>query len=905
MNHPKAAARGVRGLAVWLLAAMSLAGPSFAGCSEDRTLPSYARLNRSNAVDFACVEDQKVVPTSLCRPNPAVVSTRKLYAFVSQSARGEVATIDLGTRELLDSRVDIPGYTFVPVGEGPVSIVVPPNHPTHTYVANFGSRDIYVFDTTSLVPPAVSTAPVQIIPLSGAGTDGTHAAAPTQMILDPTGDESALLVAAPELGRVLRIPIRRNCPADQAGCSDGLLDGTSITSVDLRGSATLAPASDPPASGDARYEALCDFTRPVPPPAQPIVLDAADMKAAPRPRAMTVDAFCRPDEAACKPRLLVADDALPVLHVIDLTAFGGANPGAALLAPIAVGTPTRDVAVTPRVPIALGSDQETQYIYAIDATDGSVLVVEGSRVVNVNSFPNPRANRIELPNTDGTGAANAATLAVLTPDFDPTLPSSTQYLKRLDVSGPLPEGANPDEYCPQPDRDIQDATLLRGVFVAIALSDGKVRLVDVHDMTLRTPDGSRACRLCPSASIPLLARHHLRLSLNLEGIEAPAILPATQTLSWIGGSQQYSIREDGTSGSPDAPSLECLSCGSLQPVFPRTDSPTTSDAVHGAACTPEGPSLLCSMIDPWSALEEPWSATFEGSIPGAIGGGGVIAAPGSAANKTGGPELLARVDFCAAGVLGNEDIGAAYAADDCDDSVKAAANATPPPGDQVSITSPLIDSAGPECAAARQALTDDPALVLSLPIRRAYRDRLVLGSLDSLEGVPEALKPLGNLDTLQRCLGGAPIAFSVRTRDAFTIVGVQSGFRHGVIGNGAGRCVVDPATQATGHGRARRGCTFQNGAFAFRLRPAGATEQRLSVGLEWYLRLQSPVPRLYFDGNYLGSSLGQAHVLPVQLRYLAPLRWLYLVDIHERGLVPIPAGDAPFPQAIDATLTVN
>jgi hypothetical protein len=60
---------------------------------------------------------------------------------------------------------------------------------------------------------------------------------------------------------------------------------------------------------------------------------------------------------------------------------------------------------------------------------------------------------------------------------------------------------------------------------------------------------------------------------------------------------------------------------------------------------------------------------------------------------------------------------------------------------------------------------------------------------------------------------------------------------------------------------------------------------------------------MYFDANSLGYS--QARVLPVQLKYLDIARSLFLVDIHERGLVPIPVGDQAFPLTIDATLTVR
>jgi len=52
---------------------------------------------------------------------------------------------------VIDSRPDIPGPTFVPVGEVPVAVVVAPDYPHMTYVANAGSRDISVVHTASFL----------------------------------------------------------------------------------------------------------------------------------------------------------------------------------------------------------------------------------------------------------------------------------------------------------------------------------------------------------------------------------------------------------------------------------------------------------------------------------------------------------------------------------------------------------------------------------------------------------------------------------------------------------------------------------------------------------------------------------------------------------------------------------
>jgi hypothetical protein len=70
---------------------------------------------------------------------------------------------------------------------------------------------------------------------------------------------------------------------------------------------------------------------------------------------------------------------------------------------------------------------------------------------------------------------------------------------------------------------------------------------------------------------------------------------------------------------------------------------------------------------------------------------------------------------------------------------------------------------------------------------------------------------------------------------------------------------------------------------------------RLGIGL------QSPATKLIFDGTRVG--FGSADVVPVRLRYSDTDRRLYMIDIHDRGLVPIPLD--PVPGRLDARNTFN
>jgi hypothetical protein len=869
------------------------------GCSEDRTVPSYAPLNRSNAVEFACLDvlpeagtQPVLAPLQSCRARVQSDLFRfRPFAFVTQSARGEVATIDLRSQQIIDSRRDIPGFTFIAAGESPSAIVVPKTRPDRTYVANFGSRDLYVFDTRSLLPNAQATEPLQIVPLVVTTADGARSAAPTRMVLTPA--EDALLIAVPDLGRVLHVPLA-TCEGAVADCQAGSIDPASIASILLEASAERLVTPAQPLARPA-YQQLCGFPREEPPPAQPIQIEAADLARPPHPRALAIDNNCIGAEPC--PRLLVADDALPLIHVVALAAITAGDNADAVLAPIPVGAPTTELVVSPRVPVELGGLESTYYTYAIDATDGSVVVIEGTQVLNVNPPSHGRPDRLSIPSDGGRGAPAAISLAVLTPGFDTLADPSTQYLLRAPAEG-LSADADLDLYCPAPDRPFQDAKQLRGVFLAVALSDGRIPLLDVHDMTLAAPDGSRACRECPTPPdapdladrLPVLVRHQVRLQTNLESIDPPRITPLVETFVFVNDGQPFTVRSDGTNGSPDAPSLECASCGELQPVFPRPIDPTLAPpdgrmaaSDDGAACMPAS-ALLCSGVDPWSSLDQSWYATYEGAIPGAAGGGALFVAPRSPGNDNTAPAITASIDFCAAGVLGDEDVVAAFEGVSCD--------AAPAPlGDQLVITSELVESAGPDCAAARKAIEADPdlSLALSFGIRRAYRNRLLITSQLPADA-PEALQAIRGYEDVRRCLGGAPMGFYIRTRDSFQVSGSRSGFEHGVIVNQNERCVVDPARATAAQGRALAGCTFDNGSVAFRIRPsqsaAGEREPKTDVRLE--LRLRSPATGLLLLGGQAATDTTQ--ILTEEIRYLDVDRQLYLVDSNQRGLIALPTG---------------
>jgi hypothetical protein len=901
-----------------------------AGCNDESPPPAPARFNQPNRVDFACFDGDsfQVLPRSECTKAGSKHPKYALNALVTQAGRGEIAVVDLRARRVLDSRRDIPGYTFVPVGEMPRAIVVPPEHPQQTYVADFGSRDVRVLRTRALVATVLDSPDAQRVSLQN--PDGTGLLAPTDMVLAP--DESALFVTVPDAALVLRLPIVR-CGADaDPSCEDGLIDEAGITTVALEEPGV--PAAVTPVT-PSKYEQLCEFERPELPEPTPVQLDADALEVASRPSALGIDAYCREGEA-CSPRLLVADGAQPVIHVLDLDKWAS-DPATALSTPLVTGAPTSAVVVTPRVPRTVEGEGETQYVYAIDAQDGSVMVLEDGQVLNVNSTPGERADRLSFT----TGSQGATALEVMTPAFQPHGPAAqyvdgwtaepTEPQPGFRADDPMMVRQYEDQACTDEDHDLEDPARLRGVFLAVAMTDGDVHVVDVHDMELQPNEGSSdySCRECATITpptdkqrmehklpalrnIPILVRNQERLQTSFvveTGEEPPSFTPTVLAFRFGVDGATYPIRTNGTSASPRAPVLDCIACNSaLTQAYPVPgDEPTSTEPSGTGApdaiapdeiteCGGTTPALLCIANDPWSSGADTWNAQYEGPLP-AGGGHGHFVPPDpddiDDANRTGGLELVADLDFCKAGVLGEEDIAGDYV--DCD-SESVPDNKV---GDQLVITSrPLgrarleqLERTGDDqldiCAELRAELDADDKLSVAFEIRRAYGDRLVLQTT--------LLRPIGKArtyDDVKSCYEDS-FNFEVRTSQAFTVRGALSGFEHHVRANGANRCEIDASGDPLMRGRARLGCTFRNHSVQFKLRradPDGVdATQRLGVVLQ--AAYSSRAIKLIFHANDLG--FGAATVVPVQLRYSDVDRKLYLVDVNDRGLLPIPLDSFP------------
>src|SRR5690606_10946510 len=265
----------------------------------------------------------------------------------------------------------------------------------------------------------------------------------------------------------------------------------------------------------------------------------------------------------------------------------------------------------------------------------------------------------------------------------------------------------------------------------------------------------------------------------------------------------------GRPATGDGPGLAPLDCAADSSPFMLQGFPEADD----------GAALICLLDDPWAVASQRVDATFDGPIPRGSGGDGRIVIEGADVWL-----VAPAAAFCAAGVLGTEDV------------LASALGATDPEvgylGDQVEIISDLSASAEELEQCEVFDIPDDGTLNDRDPIRfqvlEARPDRLRLAELDvSLAAVLECF----------------PRAFSyrVRARGAYVVTASVEGVAHRVVSDAGagGACRVDTAgfpvvpgdAKTYANFRAFAGRTFISPSFAFHITGAGP-EQDLALGID-------------------------------------------------------------------------
>lgn len=494
------------------------------GCGQDPIRVQPPTFDRPASAVFLCARRQagtegytSLAPLSECA-DPAsgvrdtevlTTDTHALVALVTQTARGEVAAVDLRIDRVLDADPFVPGYTFFRVDETPTAIALDPELPDYFHVASFSSQrirsyatgEVVGFDDGRFTP---TDANVQL-------SDG-----PVDLVFADPGTPT-LYAALPRTSRVAVV-----------SAPTGPLDASTLVEIDLD---PTVPEPVMPMETVAPWEKLCrggvgQARNPrVGVPAEVITLGD---EASPT-RLRVVD----------ERELLVADAARPMIHRFAIAADGSLSP----LPPIVTGVPVRDLAVTPVVPASFGgpASETARYLYAIDATDeGSVLVVdylEGSptfgAVLPVH-VGDGRWDRVRL-------AGPARSLEVVTPGFPETGACTNGD------SGP---GA------------------LRGVFVAVGLSTGLVAIIDVLDLDAPCRGGQNCDGMGPENDAFVFLRRHVARTANRMPT-APIALSGGVSLFFEGAPARLDELGQTPAGEA-APSLGQVTCATAGEVAVMT-----------------------------------------------------------------------------------------------------------------------------------------------------------------------------------------------------------------------------------------------------------------------------------------------------------------------------------------------
>ncbi|MBT8451672.1 MAG: hypothetical protein KJO40_06880 [Deltaproteobacteria bacterium] len=792
-----------------------------ASCRNNADTVALASLNRSAKLQFLCADIERtsgnrfvlqaILPAGLCDGETVVAPELEpqFLGAVTQIERGEVAVVNFTNGFISNTNPTVPGVTAVTVDEQPTGIQISPFAPTYTYLTSFSAKSIQAVPTEFIISGTTNLATPESRRLDAGPTDlALHESAQSTLITneegqvtgaEPTVDYRTLYAAIPELGVVAQVQVIINpvtgeqflggpvllplptvgCPVDQVPAPEpGGLDSDRPVS-DGNDYNRICPQGDTARENDnPRYRVIktVKTTRPC----------AEGPSMGPRPIALTIDSGKEQGSAsqtgtgdASDDVLLVADANQPLIHRFALGP-GGATP----LEPIITGTPTREIAVTPFVPASSADDDQAateRYLYAVSAIDGSILVIDYTEdpestpeedktfgaVLPLIAGVSARANEenVESRNRARFAFSNVRAIEVISPSYE--LEDDTSG---TGVRVPL------DSICDPNDSNAralaQSASNMRGVFLAVSLSNGTMFFLDIYD--LNAPCRGGACTLTETGPDRLasIRRHRERFQFT----------PATETVVEIDGSPSFQFNAapgklDETTGRPissDGPGLEFINCpretsidtdgtervaSSMIGVFPALATGSNDDA------------LICASSQVWSTFSERWDATWQGLIPNSEGGLGRFADENLEGTEAGNWFQAGDVPLCRVGVLGPQPADAALVESYL--------------GDRLVITGelPPITRDDPACQEFADLRDELDERQVWFPILRAFNQELEIGESPASSTL---------LDRVRACFPEFT-EYQIHTRQAYTVTGTTSGFINRVIPDALDECILDPS----------------------------------------------------------------------------------------------------------------
>jgi hypothetical protein len=491
------------------------------GCSQETATATLRALDPVGEISLVCLGrdasgaftrglDRSECPDyefPLTSPN-----NRRFHALVTQPLTGEVALVDLaaGSAEaVIDYEPTQPGYSFMPVGAEPASIVSTPGGvASFVGVREAGREGVFALPSSCVAPRAAGD-PVRDI-RTWPACRLPAAPGPMVMLIDPAVDDgtspprvrsscSGAYVDPAELIGQSPGATRAECPADLA--TETSSPGRRMLGVMMPSLSELwvldaqqlldrEPGSFDACSVEERYplaSTTTDAVQQVPPDlvpsspsCAPVGFNHGPAPAAYRPWPVDV---ALDDEQ----RLYVADSDAPLVHVLNvsdpcnLSALPSLEPRS-FTDPTAVIT-TRRVAVSPLTPFG------KRYVYAVDAsttnTAGTIMMFDvspGSTERTPIVRPRSPFNPNEPPDRIALGR-DVSDVEFVFQDFpEPTSGVAVEGVA-CDPDPALSTDAPGAEYRPTSDLSAgAQPRKLRGTFAFAALYTGQIAVIDVEDL---------------------------------------------------------------------------------------------------------------------------------------------------------------------------------------------------------------------------------------------------------------------------------------------------------------------------------------------------------------------------------------------------------------------------------------
>ncbi|MEP7120758.1 MAG: hypothetical protein ABJE95_07610 [Byssovorax sp.] len=867
-------AAGLVGLAV---------APVQTGCATQTTTVSTRALERSGRASFVCMGDRNlgaaaILPLTEC--NAATVLhitdyTRAdidggvikpephLYALVTQTTRGEVAVIDTTSKNnsVLDQDPSVPGANFLPVGAQPVDIVsTPGGTATFVGVAEIGREGLFALPSARIRPASTD---------GSGGAGGTAGSGPTVLPAIsawpscrlPAAPGQMLLVADPaeKTGGNNQAATRPCCDADYGAkaCSAGApspaagLNGDIdaegggrqklIIAMPSMGGVAVIDAqglldSEPGVYAPCNVERWLPLTTDVPvlPPAPP-----PGGVACVNPKVEVADLPANPDArptglAYAAGRLYASDLDTSLIHVIDLPTPCEPIEGRPLL-PTSLDEPRRAV-TTSHVAVAptLTPDLK-RYLYAVDARDGSAMVFDVSDD-QASQFPlqRPHPEWDPFASSDRIRfAAPAADLVIVqrdVPKVDPTTGVAALGVRCSpdpSLVGCLPTSQSCD-IAASYQTDTATYTngagpkLLRGTFAFLALTNGRVAVIDIDDLDSACRGPRLPSPLYGCAGAPTPNEQPLNTAKELS---CNVVLPNTPRMGTYSSPEEAGRSQAGILGYPQLFDINGAPINDTDPGAARLVATVPTAAVGqvpefaisvggtpihldpqtgiaiGAEINVKADSTLANKSTLMMNLEDPraqladqsWFVVYEGVLPGFTSSLASFDLGGTGADGTT-KDVLRDVNsrFCDGGVQSEKALAEKPTPSNPNETAKSLADyihvQTELPDqadrywDQKKLESPLVCDFN-ECRALFGSV-DVPATGRDFRIVEAYQDHVEIEPRTSLP--PTKLTKPEAWRQVTRCCFPSLVTFDVHVSHQWDVVGEQTGFLHHVI--------TDPAT---------------------------------------------------------------------------------------------------------------